>query len=109
MTINTLAAGSTAVVNAAPVTSPWKVMGVWQANTEYVVAPQASFVSYNGQGYVCIAAHTSGVSFDATKWAIAIDIQSALQSMVASLPTTLPVASGQLWINQAGGGVLCVS
>lgn len=40
----------------------------WQANKEYVITPYSSKVLYNGDIYYCLSAHTSGSSFDTSKW-----------------------------------------
>lgn len=40
----------------------------WKADTEYVAEPEATKVIYNGTIYYCITAHTSGDTFDASKW-----------------------------------------
>jgi len=46
----------------------WTAVAAWAATIAYVVGPPASVVSYNGGTYVCTTAHTSGASFDITKW-----------------------------------------
>ncbi len=47
----------------------WKMGAAWAPNTAYVVAAgvtPASYVSYNGESYKCVRAHTSGPSFVAS-------------------------------------------
>lgn len=45
--------------------------GTWKANTSYVNNPQfRDTVMYNGNTYVCRTDHTSGSSFDVTKWSV---------------------------------------
>ena len=45
-------------------------MSAWAPSTAYVVGPPASAVRYNGAVYTCITPHTSGSSFDASKFAL---------------------------------------
>ena len=40
----------------------------WKANTAYIISPYHSKVLYNGDVYWCKEAHTSGNTFDASKW-----------------------------------------
>ena len=40
----------------------------WEANKEYITIPDVSKVLYNGDIYYCLRAHTSGSSFDTSKW-----------------------------------------
>lgn len=49
---------------------PWGAPASWMSATAYVVGPPASLVTYNGGSYVCTTSHTSGGSFDGTKWAM---------------------------------------
>lgn len=45
--------------------------GTWKANTSYVNNSQfRDTVMYNGNTYVCRTDHTSGSSFDVTKWTV---------------------------------------
>lgn len=47
----------------------WKMGAAWAPSTVYVVASgviPASYVSYNGESYKCVRAHTSGPSFVAS-------------------------------------------
>ena len=45
--------------------------GVWKANTPYINNSQfRDTVTYNGNTYVCRTDHTSGISFDVTKWTL---------------------------------------
>lgn len=54
----------------------WKMGPDWAANTVYtaeVTGPPlvlASYVSYNGESYKCTEPHTSGLTFDSTKWTL---------------------------------------
>lgn len=41
----------------------------WAASTAYAATPPASTVTYGGESYVCAVGHTSGSTFDASKWA----------------------------------------
>lgn len=45
--------------------------GTWKANTSYINNSQfRDTVMYNGNTYVCRTDHTSGSSFDVTKWSV---------------------------------------
>lgn len=45
--------------------------GTWKANTSYVNNSQfRDTVMYNGNTYICRTDHTSGSSFDVTKWSV---------------------------------------
>lgn len=46
----------------------WTLVAAWAAGTAYVVGPPASVVTNGGETYVCTTAHTSGATFDATKF-----------------------------------------
>lgn len=60
-----LAAGKWSLVAA----QPWKTPPVaWAASTAYTTAAPADCVTAGGETYVCSTTHTSGASFDATKW-----------------------------------------
>lgn len=63
-----LAAGKWAPVAPAGL-QPWQTPPVpWAASTAYTATAPASCVTYGGGCYVCATAHTSGASFDLTKW-----------------------------------------
>jgi hypothetical protein len=48
--------------------SPWAGVLAWAASTAYSATAPASLVIYSGTTYVCTTSHTSGGSFDPTKW-----------------------------------------
>ena len=48
---------------------PWQTPPTaWAASTSYTAVSPASVVTYNGSCYVCSITHTSGSTFDASKW-----------------------------------------
>jgi len=50
-------------------TTPWQLPPLaWQPTTSYSATPPASTVIYNDTFYFCITTHTSGLTFDSTKW-----------------------------------------
>ena len=63
-------AGATGTTGATGSNGPaaWAGVTTWAASTAYSVGPPASVVTYAGGTYVCTTAHTSGASFDASKW-----------------------------------------
>lgn len=48
--------------------SPWGTLTQWSAGTAYTNVAPASLVSYQNQTFVCTVAHTSTVTFDASKF-----------------------------------------
>ncbi|MBE7245703.1 MAG: hypothetical protein INR63_12175 [Actinomycetospora chiangmaiensis] len=63
-----LAAGKWAQVAPGGL-QPWKTPPVaWAASTAYAAFAPADCVTYQGGCYVCFTGHTSGASFDASKW-----------------------------------------
>ncbi|MCJ2021050.1 hypothetical protein MKK84_27120 [Methylobacterium sp. E-065] len=57
--------------NGAPGPQPWQTPPApWAANTAYTATAPASVVTYNGACYVCSTAHTSGASFDGSKFTL---------------------------------------
>lgn len=62
---------------------PWLAPVAWATGQIYVVGPPASCVSYGGGSYVCKTAHTSGGSFDATKWTMINDPGNAQAAQAA--------------------------
>lgn len=54
----------------APGPAPFTQPAPWAASTPYTATAPASCVVVGGQTYVCTTAHTSGASFDATKWIV---------------------------------------
>lgn len=70
--------------------SPWQTPPVpWTANTDYTIVAPASLVTNGGFTYVCAVSHTSGATFDASKWA-----QVTLQGVQGPQGTSLRVGSG---------------
>lgn len=67
-----MAAGKSKVGNLKG-PAPWTSPSAWAANTVYVgsKAP-ASCVTIQGATYVCTADHTSGSTFDPSKWSLLI-------------------------------------
>lgn len=57
---------STSLVGPAP----FGVPAPWATATDYTATAPASAVTYLGSSYFCTTAHTSGGSFDPTKWQI---------------------------------------
>lgn len=51
-----------------PGPAPWSSPVAWTAATVYTATAPASCVTNGGNTYVCVIAHTSGVSFDGSKW-----------------------------------------
>ena len=73
---------------------PWLPAVAWAATTAYVVGPPASCVTYGGGTYVCSTAHTSGSTFDATKWtAIAAPGDSSVATAAATSATVSAAAA----------------
>lgn len=63
----------------------------WKANVQYTATPYKSKVLYNGDIYYCISDHTSGETFDTSKWKkVSIDTyeQLANKNSDISLDTT---------------------
>ncbi|NHN93813.1 carbohydrate-binding protein [Acetobacter sicerae] len=48
----------------------WNPRGAWSANTKYAVG---DYVTYQGSGYVVVTAFTSGTTFDATNFTLAVE------------------------------------
>ncbi|MCJ2072411.1 LamG domain-containing protein [Methylobacterium sp. J-030] len=58
-------------INGVNGTQPWKTQpAAWAASTGYSATAPADCITYQGSSYVCATSHTSGASFDATKWAL---------------------------------------
>jgi hypothetical protein len=83
----------------------------WAASTVYTATAPASVVTYSGGSYVCSTSHTSGASFDGSKW-VQIAAPGAAPSVVPvgqcrlgySSTTALllkPFAGNQIWVNGA--------
>ncbi|MCJ2098931.1 hypothetical protein [Methylobacterium sp. E-046] len=50
---------------------PWQTPpAAWASSTPYTATPPASVVTYNGACYVCSTSHTSGASFDGSKFTL---------------------------------------
>jgi len=62
--------GATGATGATGTTgsAAWTSVSAWASSTAYVSAAPASVVTYGGETYVCSTAHTSGGSFDASKF-----------------------------------------
>ncbi|WP_417008617.1 hypothetical protein [Bacteroides congonensis] len=78
--------------------------GEWKANTNYVNNTQyRDTVIYNGNTYSCRTEHTSGSSFDVTKWTLFNDfVNVATQLLVAQNATIDILGTSGLFIgNQA--------
>jgi hypothetical protein len=78
--------------------TPWKPIVNWATNTDYLVGPPASVVSYDGSSYVCSVSHRSTSIFDSSKWtALAIRSDVLASSCDGSWNATLnepPITSG---------------
>ena len=74
--------------------------GVWKANTSYVNNSQyRDTVIYNGNTYSCRTDHTSGSSFDVTKWTLFNDfVNVATQLLVAQNATIDILGTSGLFI-----------
>lgn len=48
--------------------APWSTPVPWAPYTTYVATAPASAVTWNFSTFVCVTPHTSGATFDATKW-----------------------------------------
>ena len=71
----------------------WKDQDTWQPNTAYTLLYTMSddsthpmLVRYNGKVYKCLEAHTSGETFDATKWEEQEDYSSKVSLTSTSIP-----------------------
>ena len=74
--------------------------GVWKANTVYCKNTQyIDTVIYDGNNYVAIVGHTSGSSFDATKWSSFNEfINVATQVLLAGKGTIDVLGAGELFV-----------
>lgn len=71
--------------------------GTWKANTSYVNNSQfRDTVMYNGNTYVCRTDHTSGSSFDVTKWSVFNEFINVATEVLLAQNATIDVlgASG---------------
>ena len=57
---------------------PWKTPPVaWAASTAYTASAPADTVTNGGNLYICSTSHTSGASFDSSKWVLAAQAGAA--------------------------------
>lgn len=63
-----LGAVQNAVINNREYTRQLGGIPSWEASKSYIITPDVSKVLYNGDIWYCKEAHTSGSTFDATKW-----------------------------------------
>lgn len=71
--------------------------GTWKANTSYINNSQfRDTVMYNGNTYVCRTDHTSGSSFDVTKWSVFNEFINVATEVLLAQNATIDVlgASG---------------
>lgn len=108
------------VSNTTPGPNPLAPIQNWQANTAYAAAAPASFVFYNGSSYACSQTHTSGATFDATKWQLVaqaapvatnLDAQAGTDFTKMMTPATVVAAINYVLANAtktrpSGAGVL---
>lgn len=76
--------------------APWTLPVAWATTTAYVSALPASCVTYLGETYVCITAHTSTGSFDASKF-----VKIAASGTIPSTSITDSTAAGRAVLTAA--------
>lgn len=76
--------------------APWTAPSDWAASQSYTVGPPASLVVYNGEAYVCTTTHTSGGSFDASKW-----VKVTASAAIPSTSITDSTAAGRALLTAA--------
>lgn len=74
--------------------------GIWEANTTYYKNTQyVDTVIYDGNNYVAMAQHTSGSSFDSTKWTSFNEfINVATQVLLADKGTIDVLGAGEMFV-----------
>jgi hypothetical protein len=78
----------------------------WSTGQNYTATPPASVVTFGGETYVCTTTHTSGATFDGTKFTkIAAKGSDGTGSGTVQGPTTTTVGHVALW-NSTNGTVL---
>ncbi len=94
---------------------PWTAPEPWAAFTDYVIGPPASLRTFGDETYVCITSHTSGSSFDPTKWS-QVAAQGSIGPVGPAGPATVgppgeqgPVGPASPYIPAGGGPVVAAN
>jgi len=102
-----LVSSAAAAVNIQGPTGPnsWATPVAWSPATLYVAAAPASVVTNGGSSYLCIVTHTSGSTFDPTKFAV-IAAAGASGAGAGNVNTSGAVTAGHYAVYADGTGTV---